>query len=182
MSRRVSLPRSRPQVDGTAWAAPGSVLAGAVTLGRETGVWYNAVVRAEMDTITVGEGTNVQDGCVLHCDAGFSLTVGDGVSVGHRAVLHGCVVEDDCLIGMGSVVMNGAVIGSGSIVAAGAVVLEGTVVPPGSLAAGVPARVKRAVTEEEREAIRVNAEGYRALLALHRDAHHDADGTAGGAA
>ena len=108
----------------------------------------------------LGADANLQDAVVCHVDAGFPLTVGRGVSVGHGAVLHGCTVGDDSLIGMGATVLNGAVIGAGSLVAAGAVVLEGTVVPPGSLVAGVPAKVRRELTEPERDGIRRNASAY----------------------
>jgi carbonic anhydrase/acetyltransferase-like protein (isoleucine patch superfamily) len=108
----------------------------------------------------LGDDSNLQDAVVCHVDAGFPLTIGRGVSVGHGAVLHGCTVEDDCLIGMSASVLNGAVIGAGSLVAAGAVVLEGTVVPPGSLVAGVPGKVRRELSEEERQGIRRNADHY----------------------
>lgn len=157
----------RPQVDPEAWIAPGAVLAGAVTVGARSSVWYTAVLRADCDTITVAEGSNIQDGTIVHADPGFPVTIGEGVSIGHRAVLHGCTIEDDCLIGMGAVVLNGAVIGRGSLIAAGAVVLEGTTVPPGSLVAGVPGKVRRELTEDERAATRRNAADYRALYPAH---------------
>ena len=122
------------------------------------------MLRGDLDSITFGENSNFQDGCVAHTDPGFPVVVGSGVSVGHRAVLHGCTVEDDTLIGMGAVVLNGAVVGTGSLVAAGTVVLEGTVIPPNSLVAGVPGKVRRETTEDERAHIRANAR------ALHRAA------------
>src|SRR5205823_2729162 len=115
--------------------APGAVVLGDVTLAARASVWYGAVVRGDMDAIVVGEATNLQDGTIVHVDAGLPTRIGARVGVGHRAILHGCTVEDDCLIGMGSVLLNGAHIGAGSVVAAGAVVPEGTRVPPGSLAA-----------------------------------------------
>ncbi|MGR2753619.1 gamma carbonic anhydrase family protein [Agromyces arachidis] len=149
-----------PELDETAFVALGAVVVGQVRLAARSSVWYNAVLRAEAEPITLGERSNLQDGVVCHVDAGFPVTIGAGVSVGHRAVLHGCTVEDDCLIGMGATVLNGAVIGAGSLVAAGAVVLEGTVVPPGSLVAGVPGKVRRELTAEERAGIRRNAEAY----------------------
>ncbi|WP_308816606.1 gamma carbonic anhydrase family protein [Pseudonocardia alni] len=163
----VGLPAGEPDVDPTAWVAPGAVLAGAVRLGEEVGIWYTAVLRADAEPIVVGRGSNIQDGSVLHTDAGFPLTVGAGVSVGHRAVLHGCTVGDDTLVGMGSVVMNGARIGRHCLVAAGALVLEGTEVPDGSLVAGVPAKVRRTLTDEERAGLTANAENYRRLARLH---------------
>jgi carbonic anhydrase/acetyltransferase-like protein (isoleucine patch superfamily) len=156
-----------PQVHAEAWVAPTVVLAGRVSVAERASVWYSSVLRADMDSVTVGAGSNIQDGCVLHADPGFPLSVGSGVSVGHRAVLHGCTVGDDVLVGMGAVVLNGARIGAGSLIAAGAVVLEGTEVPPGSLVAGVPGKVRRELTDQERESILVNAEAYRHLAGVH---------------
>ena len=151
---------STPSVADDAFVAAGAVLAGRVRLLAGSSVWYNAVLRAEAEPIVLGADANLQDTVVCHVDAGFPLTIGRGVSVGHGAVLHGCTVEDECLIGMGATVLNGAVIGSGSLVAAGAVVLEGTVVPPGSLVAGVPGKVRRELSDAEREGIRRNAAAY----------------------
>ena len=159
-----------PTVAPTAWVAPGAVVAGAVELGDEVSVWYSAVVRADHTPITVGAGSNVQDGAVLHADPGFGCTLGAGVTIGHRAVVHGCTIEDDCLIGMGAVVLNGAVIGTGSLIAAGAVVSQGVVIPPRSLVAGVPGKVRRETSEDERALIRAGAASYRELLSRHRDA------------
>ncbi|MFB6890429.1 gamma carbonic anhydrase family protein [Kitasatospora sp. NPDC056327] len=158
-----------PAVDPTAFVAPNAVVVGSVTVGAGAGVWYGAVLRGDAETITVGAGSNIQDNCTLHADLGFPLVLGERISVGHNAVLHGCVIEDDVLIGMNATVLNGARIGTGSLVAAGAVVPQGTVVPPGSLVAGVPARVRRELTEEERAGIRFNAEGYRLLADGHRE-------------
>ncbi|NYF11265.1 carbonic anhydrase/acetyltransferase-like protein (isoleucine patch superfamily) [Leifsonia sp. AK011] len=162
---------STPSLPESAWAAPTATLIGAVTLGERASVFYGAVLRADSDTISLGEGSNLQDNVTVHCDAGKPTRVGSGVSVGHGAILHGCTVEDDCLIGMGATVLNGAVIGAGSLVAAGAVVLEGTVVPPGSLVAGVPGKVRRELSEEERAGIRSNAKHYLELAAAHREAN-----------
>lgn len=159
-----------PSIDPDAFVAPTAVVVGDVTLGPRASVWYNAVLRAEKAPITIGEGSNVQDGCAFHTDVDRPVVLGTGVSVGHRAVLHGCIVEDDCLIGMGAVVLNGAKIGAGSMVAAGAVVLEGTEVPPGSLVAGVPGKVRRELSEDEREKLKVNGRNYLALTEVHRDA------------
>jgi carbonic anhydrase/acetyltransferase-like protein (isoleucine patch superfamily) len=149
-----------PVVHERAFVAAGAVIVGDVRLEAGSSVWYNAVLRAEAEPIVLGADANLQDTVVCHVDAGFPLTIGRGVSVGHGAVLHGCSVEDDCLVGMGATVLNGAVIGAGSLVAAGAVVLEGTVVPPGSLVAGVPAKVRRELTDAERDGIRRNAAAY----------------------
>ena len=150
------------------WVAPGAVLVGDVHLGPEASVWYGCVLRADGGSITVGARSNIQDGCVAHADEHGDVVLGEGVSVGHRAVLHGCVVEDGCLVGMGAVVLTGARIGKGSLVAAGAVVREGAVVPPGSLIAGVPAQVRRPLTDEEATRVRENARSYLDLVALHR--------------
>ena len=157
-----------PHVDGTAYVAPGARVIGNVTLSAHVGIWFNAVLRADSDAITIGAGSNIQDNVSCHGDPGFSLVVGRNVSVGHNAVLHGCTIEDDCLIGMGAIVMNGAVVGAGSLVAAGAIVLEGQQIPAGSLVSGVPAKVRRALTPDEQADIRRNAESYRARIALYR--------------
>ncbi|MCQ0021802.1 gamma carbonic anhydrase family protein [Streptomyces somaliensis DSM 40738] len=160
-----------PEVSGTAFAAPTSVVVGEVTMGPGSSVWYHAVLRADCGPIVLGADSNIQDNCTVHVDPGFPVTVGERVSVGHNAVLHGCTVEDDVLIGMGATVLNGAHIGTGSLVAAQALVPQGMRVPPGSLVAGVPARVRRPLTDEEREGIRVNAAMYRELSLAHREAH-----------
>ncbi len=156
-----------PRIDPGAWAAPGSTLIGDVHLGADASVWYTAVLRADGDRIVIGEGSNIQDGTVVHTDVGFPVVVGSGVSVGHRVVLHGCSVGDDVLVGMGAVLMNGSRIGAGSIVAAGALVLEGMDVPPGSLVAGVPGKVRRELHDGELETIRDNARIYRDLTVRH---------------
>ncbi|MGW6600475.1 gamma carbonic anhydrase family protein [Streptomyces sp. NPDC055036] len=162
-----------PRVDAAAFTAPTSVVVGDVTVAAGASIWYQAVLRADCGPIVVGADTNVQDNCTLHCDPGFPLTVGERVSVGHNAVLHGCTVEDDVLIGMGATVLNGAHIGAGSLVAAQSLVPQGMRVPPGSLVAGVPAKVKRELTEEERAGIRLNAAGYLELAKAHRETHED---------
>ena len=156
-----------PQSAPTTWIAPGAVVAGRVTLGPDSSVWYHAVLRADLDTITVGEATNLQDGVVVHADPGVPVTVGAGVSVGHRAVLHGCTIGDDVLVGMGAVVLNGARVGAGTLIAAGSVVLEGAEIPPGSLVAGLPGKVRRELTDDERAAILRNADNYCALARTH---------------
>ena len=132
-----------PKIDEDAFVAPTAVVVGAVTLGSRASIWYGAIARADQEVIVIGPDSNIQDGCSLHSDPRSPLLVGRGVTVGHRVVLHGAQVDDDVLVGMGSVVMNGARIGTGSIVAAGAVVTPGTTVPPRSVVAGVPAKVVR---------------------------------------
>ncbi|GAA3031513.1 gamma carbonic anhydrase family protein [Kitasatospora albolonga] len=158
-----------PQVDPGAYVAPNAVVVGAVTVGAGASVWYGAVLRGDAETITVGPDTNIQDNCTVHADPGFPAVLGARISVGHNAVLHGCVVEDDVLVGMNSTVLNGARIGTGSLIAAGAVVPQGMQVPPGSLVAGVPAKVKRALTEEEKAGIKANGEGYLLLARAHAE-------------
>ena len=152
----------------TAFIAPGAVVLGDVTLGPHSSVWYGAVLRGDVDAIVVGENTNLQDGTIVHVDAGLPARIGARVGVGHRVILHGCTVEDDCLIGMGSVLLNGVHIGTGSVVAAGAVVPEGARVPPGSLVVGVPARVTRPVDDALRERIRDTWQHYVAEARRHR--------------
>jgi carbonic anhydrase/acetyltransferase-like protein (isoleucine patch superfamily) len=149
-----------PSIDEAAFVAPTAVVVGAVTMGPRASIWYGAVARADAEVIEIGEGSNVQDGCTLHSDPGFPLVIGRGVTVGHRVVLHGARVDDDVLVGMGSVVMNGAHIGSGSIIAAGAVVTQGKEFPPRSVIAGVPARVVREATDDDLLHITGNAASY----------------------
>lgn len=159
-----------PDVARAAFLAPGAVVVGAVTLGSGTSVWYACVLRGDGGTITVGDDVNIQDGCILHADPGFPAVLGDRVSLGHGAIVHGATVEDDVLIGMRATVLNGARIGRGSLIAAGAVVRPGTIVPPGSLVAGVPAEVRRPVTEDERAVILATPGVYRDHASAHRDA------------
>ncbi|MFJ3234137.1 gamma carbonic anhydrase family protein [Streptomyces sp. NPDC086787] len=160
-------PRIAPEV----FVAPTASVIGDVTLHAGASVWYGAVVRGDVERITVGADANIQDNVTLHADPGFPLDIGERVSVGHNAVVHGATVGDDCLIGMGATVLNGAVIGAGSLVAAQALVPQGMVVPPGSLVAGVPAKVKRELTAEEREGVTLNGTLYADLAKAHKDVH-----------
>ena len=153
------------KIHPTAWVAPGAILRGDIVLGEQVSVWYNAVLRADQETITVGKGSNIQDNCVLHGDPGHDITIGENVTVGHGAILHGCTVEDQCLIGMNAVVLDNTVIGKGSIVGAGAVVGSGQTIPPRSLVLGVPAKVKKTLTEEESAGNLENVEEYFGLMA-----------------
>jgi len=155
-------------IDPTAFIAPGAIVLGDVTLGARASVWYGAVLRGDVDAIVVGEASNLQDGTIVHVDSGLPARIGARVGVGHRAILHGCTVEDDCLIGMGSVLLNGVRVGSGSVVAAGAVLPEGLQVPPGSLVMGVPGRVARTVDEGLRARIRGTWEHYVVEAERHR--------------
>lgn len=166
----LALGDAAPQIDPEAFVAPGVTLVGAVRLGAQASVWYGSVLRGDGDSIEIGAFSNIQDGCVGHADPGFPLRVGERVSVGHRAVLHGCTIEDEVLVGMGAVVLNGARIGTGSLLAAGTIVLEGTEIPPRSLVAGVPGKIRRKLDDAAVERIRANAAVYVAHSARHRDA------------
>ncbi len=166
----VSVAGHTPQIDPDAWVAPNASVIGQVSLAAGASVWYGATLRAEAEPIEIGEGANIQDGVTVHVDPGFPCRVATGVTVGHNVVLHGCTVEQDSLVGMGAVVLNGAVIGAGSLVAAGAVVPQGMVVPPRSLVAGVPAKVRRELSDDEVGHNRLNAAAYTHLTGLHREA------------
>lgn len=167
---RIQLGDHAPDIDSSAWIAPSATVIGRVTLGPEVSVWYGAVVRADGDTISIGGRTNIQDGCALHVDPGFSLTVGTGVSVGHNAILHGCTVGNDVLIGMGATVLNGATIGDGALIAANALVPAGAVIPPRVLVAGVPGKVRRELSSDEVAGLRLNANAYLHLKSVHATA------------
>jgi carbonic anhydrase/acetyltransferase-like protein (isoleucine patch superfamily) len=147
-------------VHATAFIAPGAVVVGNVTLEQDASVWFNAVLRGDTDAIRIGRGSNVQDGAVLHADPGTPCIIGNGVTVGHRAIVHGAQVGDNVVVGMGSIILNRAMVGENSIIAAGAIVTEDMVIPPGSLVMGVPAKVRRPVTEEEIGRNRWAAEHY----------------------
>ncbi|WGD36580.1 gamma carbonic anhydrase family protein [Lysinibacter sp. HNR] len=157
-----------PRVGDGAWVAPGAVLVGRVFIGTEGSVWYNATLRAEHEDIRIGARSNVQDGVAMHVDRGFPVLIGNDVSIGHNAVVHGATVEDGALIGMNATILNGAVIGAGSLIAAGALILAGTVVPPGTLVAGVPGRVRRELTSEEKASLRENSANYLEHTRAHR--------------
>ena len=157
-----------PTIHPTAFVHPLAIVLGDVTLGARASVWPTAVLRGDSDRIVVGAETNVQDGSVLHADHGLPALVGARVAIGHRAIVHGAVVEDGCLIGMGSVVLNGARVGAGSIIGAGAVVTEGMQIPPGSLVLGVPARVVKQVTPQMQARIAATVDAYLELQEQHR--------------
>jgi len=159
-----------PTVAPDAFVAPGAHLIGRVEIGPQASVWFNAVLRGDVEPIRIGPRSNVQDGTVMHTDAGFPLWVGAGVTIGHGVILHGCTIEDEALIGMGAVVLNGACIGRGALVGAGALVPEGAEIPPGVLALGVPARVVRPLTDAERERIRHGVEHYVERARAYREA------------
>ncbi|MFF8429994.1 MULTISPECIES: gamma carbonic anhydrase family protein [unclassified Streptomyces] len=167
----VGIGGKEPRLDAEVFVAPTASVIGDVTLRTGASVWYGAVLRGDVERITVGAQANVQDNVTLHADPGFPVSVGERVSIGHNAVVHGATVEDDCLIGMGATVLNGAVIGAGSLVAAQALVPQGMVVPPGSLVAGVPAKVRRELSEEERQGVTLNGTMYAELAKAHQDVH-----------
>jgi len=163
MSERVKDWPNRLEIDSTVFLAPGAIVTGEVKIGARASVWFHTVVRGDTDRIEIGPDTNLQDLTMVHVDHGQPAIVGARVTVGHRAILHGCVIEDDVLIGMGAIVLSGARVGTGSLVAAGALVREGQTIPPGSLAVGTPARVLGPVQESHREAIAAGATHYAAL-------------------
>ncbi|PQZ61100.1 MULTISPECIES: gamma carbonic anhydrase family protein [unclassified Microbacterium] len=163
----LALPNSTPTIDPTAFVADGARIVGDVSLAAGSSVWYNAVLRGDSAEIVIGPGSNVQDNVSMHVDSGHPVVIGAKVSIGHNAVVHGCTVGDGTLIGMGSVILSGAVIGAGCLIAGGAVVLGGTDVPAGSLIAGVPAKVRRMLSEEERAGLIANADIYLGHLQTH---------------
>ena len=158
-----------PTIHHHAFVHPAAHVIGDVTLGARASVWPTAVLRGDTAPITIGDDSNIQDGTIVHVDHGVPCSIGRRVAIGHRAVVHGAPVHDDCLIGMGAIVLNRVVVGSGSIVGAGAVCTEGMVIPPNSLVVGVPGRVIRQTTEEERGRIARTVEAYLVLQREHRD-------------
>lgn len=148
------------QADASVWIAPGAHVIGEVALGANVSIWFNAVLRADNEPMAIGAKTNIQDGAVLHSDPGFPLTIGQGVTVGHQAMLHGCSIGDGALIGIGAVILNGAVIGKNCLVAAGAVVTEGKVFEDNTLIVGAPAIAKRVMSDEAVAHLHSNAAHY----------------------
>ncbi len=159
-----------PQIHPSCYIDLSAQIIGDVTVGERASVWMNAVLRGDVNSIRVGSCSNVQDCCVLHGQRNlYPVIVGDWVTIGHNATVHGCVVEDMCIIGMGARVLNGSRIGEGSIIAAGAVVTEHTVVPPRTLWAGVPAKLRRELTDKDRELIREYAQNYLDYVEIYRN-------------
>ena len=159
-----------PKIASSCYVDPSAQVIGDVTIGEESSVWPNVTIRGDVHWIRIGDGTSVQDNSVLHVESGkHPLQIGNRVTIGHGVVLHGCVIEDDALIGIGAIVLNGAKIGQGSVIAAGALVAEGVEIPPYSMAMGVPAKVKREITPDERERFKVNAAHYIELARQYRD-------------
>lgn len=164
-----------PDVNTKAYIAEGAILAGAVKVGEFSSVWHNVVIRGDVNRIEIGSYSNIQDNSVVHVDDDHPCVIGDYVTVGHQATVHACIIEDHCLIGMGSIVMSGAVIGKGSIIAAGALVKEGEIIPPNSLVVGMPGKVVRAVPEKFEE-IHAQALKYKTLWTKRYGIMPDADG------
>ena len=159
-----------PEVDPSAWVAPGAAVLGAVTLGAGASVWFGAVLRGDNERITIGAGSNVQDNAVLHTDIGFPLDIGENVTVGHLAILHGCTVGDGSLIGMGACVLNGARIGRNCLIGAKALVSEGKTIPDNAVVLGIPGRITGQVTSEQRDRALAGALHYAANAARFRAA------------
>ncbi len=157
-----------PRIDATAFVAPNSTVIGDVVLGENTTVWYNAVLRGDIDSIVVGDNTNIQEGCILHCKKGADVKIGSHVTVGHGAILHSCHIGNNTLIGMGAIVLDDSVVGNNCLVAAGSVITPRTNIPDGSLIAGSPAVVKRVLSEQEIEEIKHNANEYISLLKYYK--------------
>jgi len=160
---------NRPRIAASAYIDPSAQVIGDVAIGERASVWPNAVLRGDVNSIRIGDETNIQDNSTLHCDAGlYPLNIGNRVTVGHQAMLHGCTIEDECLIGIGAIVLNGARVGSGSVIAAAALVPEGAVIPPRSMVMGVPAKVRREITDEEVQRFRLNTQHYVELAEFYR--------------
>ena len=147
-------------IDKSVFIADGAKVIGDVEIGANSSVWFNAVIRADSDKVKIGENSNVQDNAVIHTSEGFGVQIGDNVTVGHGAIVHGCTVENNVMIGMGAIVLNGAVIGENSIIGAGTLVTQGKIIPAGSLAFGNPVKVVRELTDDEIKSITDNANSY----------------------
>lgn len=160
----------KPAVAESAWVAESAQVVGRVTLAEDVSIWFNAVLRGDSDSLTIGRGSNIQDGSVLHADTGFPLVLGENVTVGHKVMLHGCTVGDNSLIGIGAVVLNGARIGKNSLVGAGSLVTEGKVFPDGSLIMGSPAKLVRELTPEAIQGLAASAAHY-----IHNGQHYAAE-------
>jgi carbonic anhydrase/acetyltransferase-like protein (isoleucine patch superfamily) len=156
-----------PAIDATAYVHPAAIICGDVILGARASVWPTAVIRGDSAAITIGAESNVQDGAIIHVDAGVPCTIGARVAIGHRAIVHGAVVDDNCLIGMGAILLNRVRVGSGSIIGAGALCPEGMEVPPDSLVIGLPGRVVRRTTAVERDRIARTVDSYLELQLRH---------------
>ena len=160
-----------PKIHPSAFIAEGAMIIGDVTIGEESSVWFNCVLRGDLDCIEVGARTNIQDGAVVHMDRNFPAMIGDDVTIGHGAIIHGCTIGDGAMISMGAIILTGAKIGARGIVGAGAVVREGQEIPPESLVVGIPARIKREVTAEELERMQLGKDDYVLRAQMMRAAY-----------
>jgi len=158
-----------PKMDKDVFIAPGVTVIGDVTLERGVSIWYNSVLRGDVNYLVIKEYTNIQDGCVVHCDRNNPTVIGKNVTVGHKAIVHGCVIDDNCLIGMGAIILDGAHIGEGSIVGAGALVVKGTEIPPFSVALGSPARIIKTLDASSVEDRKRQALHYYEISKKHKE-------------
>lgn len=156
----VSYKHYRPNIGENVFIAENSTIIGRCFIGENCSVWYNAVLRADVNEIIIGNGTNIQDGCVLHCSDGYKTSIGENVTVGHNVIIHGCTIGSNCIIGMGATILDGAVIGDNVIVGANSLITSGKTIPSGVMVMGSPAKVVRKLTYEEIEGIRLSGEGY----------------------
>ncbi|MBZ9556919.1 MULTISPECIES: gamma carbonic anhydrase family protein [unclassified Modicisalibacter] len=155
-----ALDNKAPRRDATAFVAPNAAVIGDVTLGKDVSIWFGAVIRGDNDSIVIGDGTNIQENCVLHTDPGFAMRIGEGVTVGHLVMLHGCTIGDGTLVGMHSTILNGAQIGAQCLIGAGSVVTSNKTFPPRSLILGSPAKVVRELSDEEVAGLAESSSGY----------------------
>jgi carbonic anhydrase/acetyltransferase-like protein (isoleucine patch superfamily) len=174
MTHRARFLQVKPTIHPTAFVAPSADIMGDVTIGENASVWYQTVLRADINRIVVGANSNVQDGTVIHLEQNQGTIIGEHVTVGHKALLHACTIEDEVLVGMGSIIMDGCVVGSRSIIGAGALLTMNTIVPPGSMVFGSPAKVVRSLSEEEQKGIRRWSQNYVDLVSTFR-AHEGQD-------
>ena len=158
-----------PEIHESVFVAPTATVVGNVRIGARSSVFFGAVIRSELDEIVIGEGTNIQDNCVVHIERGMPVHVGNGCTIGHSAIVHSCTVGDNTLVGMGAIILNGAVVGKNCIIGAGALIPQSAVIPDGSLVVGMPGKVRRAVTEEEITANRASAQMYMEEAAEYKE-------------
>ncbi len=159
----------KPEIHPTAYIAPGAIIIGRVVLEENVNVWCNAVIRGDVDAVVVGKNSNIQDLCVLHQDKGYPCIIGKSVTVGHRAILHGCKVDDNALIGMGAIILSGAEIGKGAVIGAGSLVTQNKKIPPYTLALGSPAKVIRELTDEEISEYSKSAQNYIDIAGIYEN-------------
>ncbi|MBC7676795.1 MAG: gamma carbonic anhydrase family protein [Rhodoferax sp.] len=157
-----------PEIHPDTWRAPDANIIGKVTLGQGASVWFGATLRGDNERITVGPGSNIQENCVLHTDVNYPLIIGANCTIGHKAILHGCIIGDGTLIGMGATILNGAKIGAGCLIGAGALITEGKIIPDGSLVMGAPGRVVRVLDEHARAQLLLSAAGYQTNMRRFR--------------